>query len=182
MVVSAFQIKKPYFAFDPTNVFTQLGTVRHRGLEASLSGQFGKRLSVIAGAVAIKASVSGTARDLGIIGKKATGVPSLAGRFDANYRTDILGGITPTLAIVYTGKRALGTRPLASLGGRQFTLSGFAIVDLGFRQRFNIGKVPVSYRFVVLNAFDKRSWKVVAPNTIYSDERRRVLLSLTVDI
>lgn len=182
LVVSAFQIEKPYFAFDAANIFTPLGTVRHRGLEASLSGQFGKRLSVIAGAVAIKASVSGDARDLGIVGKKPTGVPSLSGRLDANYRTDILGGLTPTLAIVYTGKRAVGSRPLASLGGRQFSLPGFAIVDLGFRQRFHIGKAPVSYRFVVQNAFDKKSWKVVAPNTIYSDERRRVLLTITVDI
>jgi iron complex outermembrane receptor protein len=182
LVVSAFQIKKPYFAFDPANIFTPLGTVRHRGLEASLSGQFGKRLSVIAGAVAIKASVSGTARALGIVGKKPTGVPSLAGRLDTNYRTDIFGGLTPTLAIVYTGKRALGARPLASLGGRQFHLSGFATVDLGFRQKFELAGTPVSYRFVVQNAFDKKSWKVVAPNTIYSDERRRVLLSLTMDI
>ena len=40
-------------------------------------------------------------------------MPSLFARLDANYRTDIFGGLTPTLSIVYTGKRALGARPLA---------------------------------------------------------------------
>ena len=182
LVVSAFQIKKPYFAFDASSVFTPIGTVRHRGLEASLAGQFGSRFSLIAGAVGIQARVSGAARDLGLAGKRPTGVPSLFARLDANYRTDIFGGLTPTLSIVYTGKRALGARPLASLGGRQLSLSGFTTIDLGIRQKFTLGKMPASYRFTVSNILDKRSWKVVAPNTMFMDERRRALLMLTIDI
>lgn len=182
LVLSTFQIRKPYFAFDAANVFTPVGTVQHRGIEASVAGQFGPRASIVAGAVAIQARVSGPARDLGLVGKRPAGVPSLYARLDANYRTDILGGLTPIVAVVYTGKRAVGAQPLASLSGRQLALPGFLTVDLGLRQTFTIGGTPASYRLLVSNIFDKESWKVVAPNTIYSDERRRVLLAVTVDI
>ena len=73
-----------------------------------------------------------------------------------------------------TGQRALGARPLESLGGKQLTVPGFASVDLGLRQHFTIGKTAVSYRAVWQNVFDAKSWKVVAANTaLYPEERRR---------
>ena len=181
LVLNAFQIEKPYFSFNAANAFTEVGNVRHRGIETSLSGHFGKRLSIIAGAVAIKAQVSGPARDLGLVGNKPAGVPSLYGRFDLNYRTDIFGGLTPTMAVVYTGKRAVGSRPLPLLGGRQLSLPGFASLDLGLRQQFMLGNLPSNMRFVIFNVFNTSSWKVVAANTLFVDETRRFSLSLTSD-
>ena len=181
LVFNAFEISKPYFSFDAANAFTEVGDVRHRGLETSLSGHFGKRLSVIAGAAAIRARVSGAARDAGLVGRKPAGVPSLYARFDANYRTDIFGGLTPTLALVYTGKRAVGSRPLPILGNKQLSLPGFATVDLGLRQQFMLGNLPSNMRFVIFNVLNKSSWKVVAANTLFVDETRRFSLSLTSD-
>ncbi len=181
IVLNAFEIKKPYFSFDAANIFAQVGDVRHRGIETSLSGHFGKRLSVVAGAVAIQARVSGPARNLGLVGARPAGVPSLYGRADLNYRTDIFGGLTPTASVTYTGKRAVGARPLAVLGGRQLSLPGFASVDLGVRQQFTIGRIPTSLRAVMLNAFNKSSYKVVAANTLFVDETRRFSISLTSD-
>jgi len=181
MVVNAFQITKPYFSFDATNAFTQVGTVRHRGMEASLSSHLGKRFSLLAGAVLMQPRVTGSARRLGLLGKHPAGTPSLYAKVDANYRTDILGGLTPTASLTYTGKRAVGSRPQAALGGGQLMVSGYASVDLGLRQSFKLGKVPASFRFTAYNVFDAASWKVVAPNTIYIDERRRYNLSVTAD-
>ena len=180
-VVNAFQITKPYFSFDAGNVFTQLGDVRHRGIETSLSGRFGKRLTLLAGAVAMRPRVSGAAVDLGLLGERPAGTPSLFVRLDANYRTDIFGGLTPTASLIYTGRRAVGARPLAALGDRQLMVSGAATVDLGLRQQFKIGKVPASFRAVMNNVLDKETWRVVAANTIYVDERRRFTLTVTAD-
>jgi iron complex outermembrane receptor protein len=182
VVVSAFQITKPYFAFDAAFRFIESGVVRHRGVEASLSGRFfDQRLTVLAGGLLMQPRVQGKARDLGLIGERPPGAPLLLVRLDANYRTDIFGGLTPTLACVYTGRRAAGLRPLASLGNRQLMLPAYATVELGLRQQFKIGRVPASFRAVVQNAFDAKTWKVVAANTLYPDERRRLSVTLAAD-
>jgi iron complex outermembrane receptor protein len=181
LAVNAFQITKPYFTFDEDNAFTQLGDVRHRGVEASLSGQFGKRLYILAGAVAMQPRVTGPARDLGLVGERPAGTPSVYARIDANYRTDIFGGLTPTAAITYTGKRAVGSRPLAALGGHQLMLPAATLVDLGVRQLVHLGRIPASFRLVVNNVLDKKTWKIVAANTLYVDERRRLTFAVTAD-
>ncbi len=181
LVVSAFQITKPYFAFDAANTFVELGSVRHRGVETSLSGHFGKRLSLLAGAVMMQPRVSGAGLASGLTGERPAGTPSIYAKIDANYRTDIFGGLTPTASITYTGSRAVGSKPQATLGGRQLMVPGYATVDLGVRQQFKIGAIPVSFRFVLQNVFDAATWKVVAANTLSIEERRRFTLSLAAD-
>ncbi len=179
LAVNMFQITKPYFTFlgdgnpQSPDPFIQLGDVRHRGVEASLSGRFGKRLNLLAGIVAMKPRIAG--------GLRPAGTPSLFARIDANYHTDIFGGLTPTMSLIYTGSRAISPGALASLGGRQLEVPGYATVDLGLRQQFHVGKTPVSFRAVVVNAFDAASWKVVAANTIYPEERRRFNLTVAAD-
>lgn len=181
-VVSAFQIIKPYFAFDTTNRFEQAGSVRHRGIEASLSGNFADgRLTVLAGGLLMQPRVIGEARDLGLVGERPPGTPSLVARLDANYRTDIFGGLTPTLSLVYTGERAVGARPLAVLDSRQLSLRRYATADIGLRQLFKIGSIPASFRAVLQNAFDAKTWAVVAANTIYPHDRRRLTVAVAAD-
>lgn len=175
LVAAAFQIEKPYFTFDATGAFAPAGTVRHRGVEASLSGHIGKRLNVVAGAVAIQPRVLGTAA---ANNRRPAGTPDLFAKVDLNYRTDIFGGLTPTAALTWVGRRAVGAAPA---GGRQLMLPGYATVDFGARQQFRLGGVPASFRAVVQNVFDKGAWKVVAPNALIIDERRRFTLSLAAD-
>lgn len=175
LVASVFQITKPYFTFDAAGAFVQSGQVRHRGAEASLSGHLGKRFNIVAGAVALQPRVTGPAASQG---RRPAGTPDLYAKIDVNYRTDVLGGLTPTAALTYTGRRAVGAAPL---GGRQLMLPGVATVDFGLRQQFKVGKVPASFRAVVQNAFDEGSWKVVAPNALIIDERRRFTLALAAD-
>lgn len=181
LVLSAFEISKPYFTFDAVNDFTRQGKVRHRGLEASLSGRFGDRLNLVAGAIAMQPRVTGAARDAGLVGSRPPGTPSLYARLDANYRTDLLGGLTPTLAVIHTGERAVTARPQAALGGRQLMLDPVTTVDIGVRRQFKAGKVPMSARFVLINAFDKAVWKVAAPNIVYPEERRRINFAIAAD-
>lgn len=175
LVASVFQITKPYFTFDGAGAFVQSGQVRHRGAEASLSGHIGKRFNIVAGAVALQPRVTGPAA---ANGKRPAGAPDLYAKVDMNYRTDLFGGLTPTAALTYTGRRAVGAAPL---GGRQLMLPGMAMVDLGLRQQFKVGKVPASFRAVMQNVFDKHAWKVVAPNALIIDERRRFTLALAAD-
>ena len=177
LAVNAFQITKAYFARVNT-VYVDVGDVRHRGVEASLSGHF-DRLTLLAGAVVMQPRVVGPAVDAGQIGRRPVGTPSIYARLDANYRTDIFGGLTPTLSVVYTGSRAVGSRPRAD--GSQLMLPGAATVDVGARQQFKIGKVAASVRVVVQNVFDKPAWKVAGDNTLTIDERRRMTATLAAD-
>lgn len=178
LAVNAFQITKPYFSFDPLRNFTQVGTLRLRGLEGSLSGRFGKRLSVVAGAVATQPRVLD--RQPGV-GERPAGMPSLNARIDLNYRTDIFGGLTPTATLSHTGARAVSVGPQASLGGKQLMVPGYSTLDLGLRQSFKLGKVPMSFRALMWNVFDAATWKVVAANTLLMEERRRFNLTVTAD-
>ncbi len=178
LAVNAFQITKPYFSFDATRTFTQVGNIRLRGVEASLSGHFGKRLNLVAGAVATQPRVVDR---LPGVGERPAGFPSLYARIDINYRTDLFGGLTPTATVSHTGKRAVGASSLASLGGEQLMVPGFTTLDLGLRQSFKLGTVPASFRFLVYNVTDAASWKVVGPNSLYPEERRRINLTVTAD-
>ena len=182
LVVSAFRIAKPYFTFDAANRFTRLGTVRHSGVELSLSGHFlENRLSVLVGAVAMKPEVTGEARDQGLVGSKPVGARPIQLRLDANYRTGLWGGFTPTVSFAYFSTAAASSRPYLELGGRQLMLSSRSSLDIGGRQTIELGPYPASIRFRIENVLDKAAWYVLASNTFVPADRRRFALSLLVD-
>ena len=111
----------------------------------------------------------------------AAGFGYAASRIDANYRTDIFGGLTFTFAMVHEGRRALSAAIYNALGGKQLMLPAHTTFDLGVRQAFTIRRTPVSFRFTVGNIFDKKSWKVLAGNTMQRDEARRYNLFFYAD-
>jgi iron complex outermembrane receptor protein len=125
--------------------------------------------------------VSGPALTQGLVGPRPAGTPTLYARLDLNYRTDLLGGLTPTASLIYLGRRAVGSRPVAALGGQQLFMPGYAVVDLGLRQQFHIGKIPASFRYVLNNVLDHKAWKVVASNVLQPDDRRRFSLTVAAD-
>jgi iron complex outermembrane recepter protein len=183
LVVSAFRISKPYFTFDATNRYTRLGTVRHSGVEVSLSGNFhGDRLSVLVGALAMKPEVTGTARDQGLVGSKPVGARPIQLRLDANYNTGLWGGFTPTLSVAYFNTAAASSRLNPELGGKQLMLGPRSSVDIGARQPIRIGSHPGSLRFRVDNLLDTAAWYVLASNTFSPADRRRFSLSLVLDL
>ncbi len=181
LVVAAFQNEKPYFTFDTDENFVALGTRRHRGLEASFSGHFGERLNLLAGAVVMQPEVVGLAGEQVQVGEKPAGVPDVYAQLDANYRTDIFGGLTLTGTLNYTGKRAVTSRPIDHLGDRQLMLPGWLRVDMGMRHRFMLSGAAVLVRASLLNVFDEKHWSVVASDVLLPEERRRALVTLAVD-
>lgn len=179
LMASAFRITKPYFAFARSRRFDQLGAVRHRGVELSLSSHLGERFSVLAGAVLMQPRVVGAGAD--VVGDRPAGTPSAYARVDLNYRTGLLGGLTPTATLTWTGRRAAGSCAAPGPGCAQPTLPAHRTVDLGLRERFRIGRFPASFRAIVSNVFDEGAWKVVAANVLQMDERRRGQFTLSMD-
>lgn len=179
LVLSAFQITKPYFTYDGAGRYTELGDVRHRGIEVSLSGHFANRLTLLAGGVFLKPEVYGPAVDAGLVGSRPAGTPSQFVRVDAQYRTDLLGGFTPTASFVFQGGRAVGNRPQASLGGKQLSLPSRTTLDIGFRQPIHVAGLDMRLLFNLQDVFNVQGWRVASANTIQVEDRRRFMLNLS---
>ncbi|MEZ5742666.1 MAG: TonB-dependent receptor [Sphingomonadaceae bacterium] len=182
LVLAAFQIEKPYFTFDEARRFVNLGTRRHRGIEASFAGHVTKRLHLLAGGVLMDPAVTGPARQAGLVGSEPAGVPDLYAQLDANYTTDLLGGLVLTGALNYTGKRAVTTRGFDRFGGKQLTLPGWLRLDLGFRHRFTISGANLLVRASMQNVLDEKHWNVVASDVILPEERRRAIVTFALDL
>ena len=183
LVLSAFQISKPYFTFDDFNRYSRLGTVRHKGIEVSLSSHMlDNRLSLLAGAVFMKPKVLFGPGQQGTLGTKPVGARPVQLRLDANYRSGLWGGFTPTVSFSYFSTAASSARTQPALGGSQVILAGRTSLDIGARQPIHIGRYPASIRFRIDNVLDVAAWYVVASNTYSPTDRRRFSLSLLVDI
>jgi len=182
VLLSAFQIEKPYFSFDALGRYAALGTERHRGVEVSYSGKaFHDHLRVLGGAVIMSPTVSGAARDAGLVGPRPAGTPRVSARLDLAWQTGYLNALTPTLALAHVGARAAGSRVYPELGGRQLMLPPHTTLDLGLRDDFPLGRLHCNVRFVVANVFDSAAWKVIAANTLQQDDRRRWSLDLGLE-
>ena len=181
LVATVFEMKKPYFSFDPQGRFVELGDLTHRGVELSATGHLTERLHVLAGAIMMDPSVSGEARDRGLIGPRPVGAPKLHTRLDATYRTDLLGGLKLTFGMQHDARRAASGVGYAQLGGRQLYVPAHTTYDLGVRHNFTVGETPVSLRATINNILDQRAWKVLAANTFQLDDVRRFNLFLIAD-
>lgn len=182
LVLSAFEITKPYFSFGAGRVYTRLGTVRHRGLEASFSGHLiDNRLSLLVGAQLMQAHVTGPGRDAGLVGKHPVATRGVRVRMDSNYRTDLWGGFTPTLSVNYRGAAAAGAAPLPALGGRQLKLPSRVSLDIGFRQPLKLGRYPATIRGKIQDVLDQKEWIALASNTLQMADRRRMSLDFLID-
>lgn len=181
LVATAFQMKKPYFSFDGAGRYVELADLRHRGLELSAAGDVTDTLHVLVGAVLMNPTVTGPARDQGLVGPRPVGTPKAHVRLDATWRVDALSGVKLTFGLQHDSRRAASGVTYAQLGGKQLFTPAHTTVDLGARHNFQVGDTPVSLRFVVNNLFDHRAWKVLASNTFQLDDVRRYNLYLIAD-
>lgn len=182
LLIGIFEISKPNFSLDGANFFTELGVERHRGIEASYSGHFmADRLSLLVGAMVMDPVVSGAGRDLGLLGRFPVGVRGTRARLDTNYRTDWLGGLTPTLSIVYRGSTAAVSKPISDDDDRQLEIRSRTTVDIGFRLPFDAGPYSATLRGKIENLFNQKRWLAPASGTLFMADQRYASLSLLVD-
>lgn len=181
LVTGVFDVQKPHFNLDPSQVYRQLGQVRHRGLELSLAGKPVKGLTLIAGAVLLDAEVAGELVDLNQIGSRPVGRTERQLRLNADWQPATLPSLSFDLALLNVGDRAGGAAPLASLGGRQFTVDGRTTLDLGARWRFPVGEGRAVARLLVQNVTDDRGWDVAGSGAFVLPSPRRVSVGVTAD-
>ncbi|MDG2522516.1 TonB-dependent receptor [Caulobacter segnis] len=173
LIAATFDASKPTTGLRADNVFTLVGQVRHRGVEASLAGDIRPGTSVVIGGMWMDPKVSGELVDSGQIGALATGLS----------RAVINANIEQTLPF------APGWSVDANLGwwsGRKVTAaSDFqaqanAQLLVGTRYRFKIADNDAVFRAAVVNALDDRGWWGDPAEYIWKQGPRTYRASLTV--
>lgn len=175
LIAGGFDIEKPYYGLDRGNVFRRLGTVTHRGVEASLSGSPVEGLTVVAGGVLLDARLNGDEVADGTIGRRPIGTPSRTLIANLDYRLPDFPALSFDLAVEHAGRRYGDAANDVRVPAR-------TIVDLGLRYRFQLGRVPAVLRVQATNLFDSYGWDVEGNNAFVYIQSRQVIARLAIDI
>lgn len=174
LVAGVFDVEKPYFNTDERNIFTTLGDVRHRGVEVSLAGNPSPNLNLVAGAVLMDPRVTGSAVDLGRVGRRPLGQPATILRGNVNYSVPFLPGFSVDAALSYNGKRPSSRDNLV-------WLDPYVLLDLGVRYQFKIGRSPATLRIQMQNVTDSYSYEILGSNTYGLRDKRRINIYVAAD-
>jgi iron complex outermembrane receptor protein len=173
-VVGVFDLSRPYFGFDSANVYKQVGTVKSRGAEFSVSGSVTPRLDLVAGGMLLRPRVTAADTAVGNIGSKPVGLPTHLLILNANWKTPIARGLELDMAVSHRGRTPATTDNSVFVPAR-------ARVDLGGHYRFKIAKRSATFRLQVVNLFDNSGWGVVGSGVYTSNPGRYVQGYMTVD-
>ena len=172
-VVGVFDLSRPYFGFDTANVFKQVGTVRSRGAEFSISGSVTPRLDVVAGGMLLRPKVTAAETAGGNIGSKPVGLPTHLLIANANWKTPAKG-LELDLALVHRGRTPATTDNEVFIPAR-------ARVDVGGHYRFKIANRSSTFRLQLVNLFNNAGYGLAGSGVYTSNPSRYVQGYLTVD-
>jgi iron complex outermembrane receptor protein len=173
-VAAVFEVKKPFFNLDAGNVFAQLGNVRHRGIEASLTGQPIEGLTMVAGTVLLQARVTGPAVALGRTGR----VP--LGRYPHIVRLNLQYGPKAWRGLALDGQVENQSARYGDLLNTMRVPSA-TIFTMGGRYTFKVNDVNAMLRAQVQNVTNEFNWVPSATGQYFVLEQRRFTVSLTAD-
>lgn len=175
LVAGVFEVKKPLFDLDQSQFFRELGNVRHRGVEVSLSGSPTPGLTVVAGVVGLQARLSGPMVDNGTMGAIPPETIPLNGILNVQYGPKSWNGFSVDARMSYNDSYMANVE-------NTFKSAAITMVDLGARYRFQIAEQSALLRFQVTNVFNVWEWKVTGTQKqIEPTPQRKFSLQLTVD-
>ncbi len=173
-ILGIFTISKPYFNLDTVQRYRQLGTVRNRGIEFSLSGQITPRLTVVAGTLWLDSRVSGEEVAMGLIGSRPVGSFHLRTTTSLNWTVPGIDPLTLTARVESSSARTANA-------ANTFVVPARAILNLGARYKFKASGNKFLVRGDVGNVFNKFGWHVGGSGFFIANGARRWTLSLSAD-
>jgi iron complex outermembrane recepter protein len=174
LITGLFDVRRPYFELDTDNVFRVLGDVKHQGAEISLTARPVAGLNVVAGAVLMRPRVTGEAVEQGRLGERPLGRVGTTLDLRIDYQPPAFAVLSVDLGINYTGDRA------ARIDNTLF-IPERAIVDLGTRYRFKLGRTPAVLRAQIANLTNEFGWNVTDGGGFQFIASRRFNMSLSAD-
>jgi iron complex outermembrane receptor protein len=174
LVAGVFDVRKPYFALDPSRVFRRLGDVRNRGIEVSLAGQITPRLDIVLGGVFLDASVNGDAVNSGPIGRRPVGSIGRNINGALNWNLPWVQGLSLDVAYESTSDRVANS-------ANTFVIPARFAAALGGRYRFDLFDKPATFRAQIASANGAYGFNNLGEG-FYYNLPRRFQMSLTVDL
>lgn len=174
LIAGGFDVRRPYFELDADNFFRVLGDVKHQGVELSLTAKPLAGLNVVAGAVLMRPRVTGEAVEQGRLGERPLGRVGTTLDLRLDYQLPAFDALSVDFGINYTGDR------VARIDNALF-IPERAIVDLGARYRFKLGRTPAVLRAQIANLTNTFGWNVTGGGGFQFIASRRFNLSLSAD-
>ena len=174
-MIGAFQVSKPFFDRNTVNVYTDVGALRHRGIEASLTGKPIENVTIVAGTMLLQPRVSGLPVTQGLIGRVPVGTPLHLMRLSVQYDFPQLKGFSldtqlESIGAFYANRLNTVRAPSADT------------ITLGMRYAFTVGKTSASLRAQVLNVTNDYAWTGDSVSgRISPTQPRRYLVRLAAD-
>lgn len=175
LIAGIFQIEKPYFNFDTSDVDRMLGVQRAKGLETSISGEPIKNLNVTAGGLFGDVEIKGPDLKAEGVGPIAFGQPRAQGTLNVDYKFADWPGLSADITVAYFG------RSPASVDNTIQNPSQ-TLLFLGTRYRFSLFGKAATLRVQLQNATDFYFWNMGYSPGFSQFPPRSLFSYLTVDL
>ncbi|QIK77725.1 TonB-dependent receptor [Sphingomonas piscis] len=173
-VVGVFDLRRPYFGYDEANLFGQVGSIRSRGAEFSISGSVVKNVNLVFGGVLLRPRVEKNADAVGEIGDKPFGLPTHILNANVNWAVPFLKGLQLDAGIFRRGRQPQTVSNRVYLPAR-------TTMTAGGRYGLKLARKDASLRVQVRNLFDNNDALGAGPGLYAPRDHRQVTGALTVD-
>lgn len=175
LTAAAFDMKKPLEIVDPTtNLYTQNGQQRHRGLEFTGTGKLTSNLTLVAGTMLLDPTATGTGVPANE-GKKPVGVPRSTANVWGVYRISEMQGLSLNAGVFHSSAQyADATNTLEVPAWTRF--------DAGLRYDTRAGAKKVSFLLSIENLTDRSYWTGAQSGLLVLSNPRTVKLAAKIDL
>ena len=173
LILGAFDIDKVYFNLDSANLYTALGTIRHRGLESSLT-YVDRGVTVVAGGVLLQQHVERQLPEPGATGLVPLGPVPLVLNIDVDFAPP---GLHPWAGSILWNR--LSAR--VATADDRYWLPPLSTLAVGLRYESKLRGRPLTVRFDAVNATNARGLHLSQVGQVVPELGRRFALTVAVD-
>ena len=175
LIAGVFEIEKPYFNLDSSNIDRELGLQRATGLELSASGELIKNFNIAAAVLWGEVKVIGPNLQAEGVGSIALNQARFTGTINASYKFLWRPALSADLAVFHFGHYPASIDDMAQAPGG-------TLVALGGRYRFKILGAPATLRVQVQNLTNIYFWNLSYSAPLFSQFQSRAFFAyLTAD-
>lgn len=173
VILGGFEIDKAYFNLDAQSVYTELGSLRHRGLESSATwSRFG--FTAVAGAVWLKPHVERVLAEPGATGTVPIGPTPLSLTLNLD--------LAPPAWRPFAGQVQLNRRSGGeATADNRFRLAPVTLLNAGLRYESKVAARSVSVRLDGMNLTNAHGLRLTTVDQLLPEQVRRWQFTVAVD-
>jgi iron complex outermembrane receptor protein len=174
LIFGYFNIRKPYFSVDESNIYRKLGVETHEGFEISLASQPVEGLRVVGGAIVQRATVTNDEVAAEVVGKHPVAQPGTTVQLNADYVLPFLKGTSIDFSLSHKGRQAADVH-------NAFFVPAYTTLDIGARYTFRLDRAPASLRLSASNFMNKYVWLPIGSGAFEPLDPRSFSAYIAVD-